>query len=142
MLWGDKILPRGWIGLRRHWPASKREEELRWWLKCPRHCLGGTVAVSGVGVGVRPLAHWHKFHHPSTHLSAVPPQPWTDGTTQPHLAQEREKGGRCQSGSHLDDQLLLDLRWLPPRPHPHRFSSELPVFSGSFSPKLQRVITF
>ena len=47
--------------------------------------------LGGVGVGVRPLAlaHWHKFHHPSTHLSAVPPQPWTDGTTQPHLAQGR-----------------------------------------------------
>ena len=44
MLWGDKILPRGWIGLRRHWPASKREreKELKWWLKCPRHCLGGS----------------------------------------------------------------------------------------------------
>ena len=92
--------------------------------------------LGGVGVGVRPLAlaHWHKFHHPSTHLSAVPPQPWTDGTTRPHLAQERDK-----SVNHLGR--FLDLRWLLLRLLRHHFSSEFPVFSGSFSPKLLRVIT-
>ena len=41
---------------------------------------------------------------------------------------------------HLDQ--LLGLRWIPLPPLRHHFSSEFPVFSGSFSPKLQRVITF
>ena len=42
--------------------------------------------------------------------------------------------------SHLD-RSPDGLRSLPPRPLRHHFSSEFPVFSGSFSPKLLRVIT-
>ena len=61
------------------------------------------MAVSGVGVGVRPLAHWHKFHHPSTHLSAVPPN---HGQTalHSHTWHKREKRG---GGVNQDPTLMI-----------------------------------
>ena len=58
-----------------------------------------------------------------------------------HYMDTLGKREREKSVNHLDLLFLDYLRWILPPPLRHHFSSEFPVFSGSFSPKLLRVIT-
>ena len=103
MLWGDKILPRGWIGLSVHWAVGKRG--IRVAVKVTKARPGWHVR--GVGVGVRPLALWHTRTTSIIRQRISAPSHPNHGQTALHKhTWHTERLGRCQSVLTLISSLV------------------------------------